>query len=198
MKFFILILFFSLTANLKAEKDHHHHSEKSRPEGKKHAHEAGENGTGEHGAEEDHEKDLEENQGHEDRAHGEEHGEEEEFSSSVGPGNAVTAAEPKNGFQMSDEALKTLEIKTQPIPANDAFPKEAIVSFKDEAGVYRLRDGWFKLIEGETQPLGNRIRFTPHKKKDLRPGDQIVVQGVPLLRVTELDAFSSGEAGHGH
>lgn len=124
--------------------------------------------------------------------------EEEEVSSSVGPGNAVTAANPETGFQLSEEALKTLGIKTKTIPTNSTFPKQAIVTFKDETGVYRLRDGWYKLIEGEIEPQGNGIRFTPNKRQDLRVGDHIVVEGVPLLRVTELDAFSGGEAGHGH
>ncbi|MBL0250256.1 MAG: hypothetical protein IPQ26_06350 [Elusimicrobia bacterium] len=79
------------------------------------------------------------------------------------------------------------------------LPKSAIATFKkDETGVYRLQDGYYKLIEGEARPRGLLVRFIPHRKKDLRPNDQIVVEGVPLLRVAELDAFSTGEAGHGH
>ena len=178
-----------------------HISEKKK---KKHPHEAAKHGDEKHGEEKEHEGHEEGEE--EEHAEGEEHGEEgheegeeeEEFSSSVGPGNAVTAASPETGLQLSDEALKTLGVKTQPLPANNVFPKQAIVMFKNETGVYRLRDGWYKLIEGETEPQGNRVRFTPHKRQDLRPGDQIVVEGVPLLRVTELDAFSGGEAGHAH
>jgi hypothetical protein len=123
---------------------------------------------------------------------------EEEASSNVGHGNAVTAADKHVGLQLSPEALKTLGIKTQLLPAASGLPKSAIVAFKDETGVYRLREGWYKLIEGHVQPQGNRVRFTPHDNHDFRPGDHVVVEGVPLLRVTELDAFSSGDAGHAH
>lgn len=149
-----------------------------------------------HGDAEEHEN-GEEHKGEEGASH-EEGEEEEEFSSSVGPGNAVTAANPETGFQLSDEAFKTLGIKTQALPGNNTFPKQAIVYFKDETGVYRQRDGWYKLIEGKAESQGNRVRFVPHNRQDLRAGDQIVVDGVPLLRVAELDAFSSGDAGHGH
>jgi len=121
-----------------------------------------------------------------------------EASSSVGPGNAVTAADHEKGLQFSAEAVKTLGIKTQGAPEEFTLPKSAIVTFKDETGVYRQRDGWYKLIGGAARPQGLLVRFIPHRKGDLRPGDQIVVEGAPLLRVAELDAFSTGEAGHGH
>lgn len=162
---------------------------------KPHPHAEDKHSAEKHGDADEHEK-GEEHEGEEGVHH--EEGEEEESSSSVGPGNAVTAANPETGFQLSEAALKTLGIRTQALLANNTFPKQAIVYFKDETGVYRLRDGWYKLIEGDTEPQANRIRFTPHKRQDLRAGDQVVIEGVPLLRVTELDAFSSGEAGHGH
>ena len=126
------------------------------------------------------------------------HEEAEEASSNVGPGNAVTAADPERGLQLSPEALQTLKIGSVSVPANGVIPKSAIVTFKDEVGVYRLRDGWFKLVEGSAKNRNSDVVFIPHRSSDLRSGDSVVVHGAPLLRVAELDAFSTGEAGHGH
>ena len=126
------------------------------------------------------------------------HEEAEEASSNVGPGNAVTAADPERGIQLSPEALQTLKIGSVSVPANGVIPKSAIVTFKDEVGVYRLRDGWFKLVEGSAKNRNSDVVFIPHRSSDLRSGDSVVVHGAPLLRVAELDAFSTGEAGHGH
>lgn len=126
------------------------------------------------------------------------HEEAEEASSNVGPGNAVTAADPERGLQLSPEALQTLKIGSVSVPANGVIPKSAIVTFKDEVGVYRLRDCWFKLVEGSAKNRNTGVVFIPHRSSDLRSGDSVVVHGAPLLRVAELDAFSTGEAGHGH
>ena len=185
MKLFLLILCLALPLGIRAEKLSPVLQESPAEESHK-----------------DHEKDgegrHEEGEEHDDQGkEGYEEG-EEEASSGVGPGNAVTATDAEKGLQLSDEAVKTLGIKTQAVPEEFTLPKSAIVTFKDETGVYRLRDGWYKLIEGEARPQGVLVRFIPQRKKDLRPGDTIVVEGAPLLRVAELDAFSTGEAGHGH
>ncbi|MBK7546272.1 MAG: hypothetical protein IPI56_11110 [Elusimicrobia bacterium] len=185
MKLFLLILCLALPLGIRAEKLPPVLQESPAEESHK-DHENGGEGRHEEGEEHDDQR----KEGHEEG--------EEEASSGVGPGNAVTATDAEKGLQLSDEAVKTLEIKTQAAPEEFTLPKSAIVTFKDETGVYRLRDGWYKLIEGEARPQGVLVRFIPQRKKDLRPGDTIVVEGAPLLRVAELDAFSTGEAGHGH
>lgn len=185
MKLFLLILCLALPLGIRAEKLSPVLQESPAEESHK-DHENGGEGRHEEGEEHD-------DQGKEGHEEG-----EEEASSGVGPGNAVTATDAEKGLQLADEAVKTLEIKTQAAPEEFTLPKSAIVTFKDETGVYRLRDGWYKLIEGEARPQGVLVRFIPQRKKDLRPGDTIVVEGAPLLRVAELDAFSTGEAGHGH
>jgi hypothetical protein len=172
MKLFLFLLFVSLTVSLKAEEDHHEHGEESH----------------EHGVEPHHEEE------------GESHEGEEETSSSVGPGNAVTEADHETGFKLSDKALRTLALELAPIrpQASYTLPKTAIVYFKDEAGVYRLREGRFKLIEGDAEAQADKILFTPEPKDAFQRGDQIVIKGVPLLRVTELDAFGGSGEGHAH
>ncbi|MBI4396791.1 MAG: hypothetical protein HY548_06835 [Elusimicrobia bacterium] len=130
-------------------------------------------------------------------AHEDEHGEEETGVANVGPDSAVLEADPDRGFRLSEKARRTLDVEFK--PASGLLPKSSVVHFKDETGVYRVRDGWFKLIEGEAEPHGHQVRFVPEHKGDLRKSDRIAVKGVPLLRVTELDVFSAGGGDpHGH
>jgi hypothetical protein len=168
MKFLVLVLF--LTLNLRAEDTHSPHDE--------------------HGPEHAEESAHEEDEEH--------HGEEQEASSSVGPGNAVPEANSETGFKLSEKALRTLGLQLETIQPQNTYTlsRSAIVYFKDEAGVYRLRDGWFKLVQGDTEAQGSQVRFTP--KESFQNGDQIVVKGVPLLRVADLDAFGGSGEGHAH
>lgn len=174
------------------------HSDRQKKSDDEHAHSNGEKAEHE---ERDSLVKTEDSEGNEGEHHKEVHEEggsqEEEFSSSVGPGNAITAADERTGIQLSDKAQKALEIRLQPI--SESLPKHAIVTFKEETGIYRFRDGWFKLIEGKVIDAGNqRVIFRPRHPHDLKKGDQVVINGVPLLRVAELDAFAGEEAGHGH
>lgn len=119
-----------------------------------------------------------------------EHENEEEAIGGVGPNNAVTAADEHDGIKLSPKTVKLIELKTD-IYNGQAIPKSALVFYQDKIGVYRLRDGWFKLVpvifNNQSLPQSNDLRF----------GDQIVIQAIGLLRVAELDAFS-GEVGHSH
>lgn len=114
------------------------------------------------------------------------HAQEQEASSNVGPGKAVTAADPERGFKLSEAAVRRLGIKTQALRAGAmAIPQDSIVHSREETGVYRVRDGWFRLVD-------------PRKPEALQPGDEIVVVGMGLVRVAELAAFESGDGHHGH
>lgn len=106
--------------------------------------------------------------------------EEEESTGGVGPHNAVTAADAHAGITLSLAAIECIGLATA-VYDGQLIPKAALIFYQDKVGLYRLRDGWFKLVSAD----------------DLRPGDQIVVQGTGLLRVAELDAFS-GDVGHSH
>lgn len=117
---------------------------------------------------------------HDDHDEHSEHGEEEESTGGVGPGNAVTAADEHDGIKLSDKAQKAIGLKTETFISGDVM-KSALVFHQDKVSVYRFKDGWFKLIS----------------VTELKSGDQIVVSGAALLRVAELDAFST-ETGHSH
>ena len=120
------------------------------------------------------------------------------ISSDVGPERAVTAADPKRGIQLAEKAIQALQLKTRLI-SGDTFdlPREAIVASREETGVYRLRDGWFRLIHGDISGTGITVRFQPEHAADLRAGDAVVIEGAGLLRVADVAAFEGG-GGHHH
>lgn len=129
----------------------------------------------------------------------EEEGEgKEEGSASVGPGKAIPQADKKQGFQLSLSAVQTLGIKFQTIQSQGIhrLPTQALVRFQDESGVYRFKEGWFKLIE--IHPLSQSASEITVKTDEIQSGDQVVITGVPLLRVAELEAWGGSGDGHGH
>lgn len=122
--------------------------------------------------------------------------EEEAGEAKVGPGKAVVAANERDGLRLSEQALRALGLVVQEVKTRDvhAAPAESLVHFRDELGVYRLRDGWFKLLR--IKPFdrpGKEVRF---RTSELKPGDRIVVRGAAFLRAAELD-LASEEVAHG-
>lgn len=117
-------------------------------------------------------------------AHSEEEGKTKDR---VGPGKAVIAANEKEGFKLSEKAQQSLNLSFSKITSSKiSVPSDALISFQDFLAVYRLRNGWFRLIEVEPRTQGQQATFT---SKELNPGDQVVIANGGLLRVVELDIF---------
>lgn len=105
----------------------------------------------------------------------------------VGLGKAVIAATKEQGIKLSEKALKTLELGFMPLHSSQVtVPHGALVHFQDFSAIYRLRDGWFRLVEVEPVINGNHVSFS---SKEFKPGDQVVIQNGSLIRVVELDVF---------
>lgn len=109
----------------------------------------------------------------------------------VGPGMAVLAANEKDGMQFSEAAVRRLGLTFLKATAAEAqlVPLKSVVFFRDEAGVYRVRGGWFKLVEVEVvakSPREARVRTS-----EFKPGDRIVVEGAPYLRAAELEILGA-------
>lgn len=116
---------------------------------------------------------------------------EEAGGARVGPDMAVLAANEKDGMRLSEAAIRRLGLSFLSVKAAEVqtVPVKSLVFFRDEAGVYRVRGGWFKLIEVEVvakSPREVRIRASGFK-----PGDRIVVEGAPYLRAAELDIIGA-------
>ena len=102
---------------------------------------------------------------------------------------AVQETSPERGFRLSKKAVETLELKSAGITTSKTvkIPTSALVYFQDKVGVYRLRDRWYKLIPGTLSEKSQKSSI--FQSSDLTAGDQIVTEGVGLLRVADMDAF---------
>ena len=112
-------------------------------------------------------------------------------------GKAIVATSETQGFQLSKKASETLRLKTDPIEGsgNYTVPKQALVRFQNQTGIYRFRENWIKLILVQVKSETHSTYTL--QTNDIKKGDQVVTQGVPLLRVADLDAHGGVEEGHG-
>lgn len=123
---------------------------------------------------------------------------EEGGAARTGPAKAVLEATAERGMKLSDKALKRLGVQTVRLAGTGPYriSTKALVSSKEEVGVYRLRDGWYKHVDVEVS--GKERGSAVIQAKDLRPGDQVAVAGAALLRVAELDVLGGEEVDHDH
>lgn len=137
------------------------------------------------------------NREHKEEGHGD-HEEEENDSARFGPTKAITMANKKDGFKLSEKAIKMLGISYIAVNGNGTFkvPAKSVAFFQDELGVYLFKDGWHKLIEVEL--VSKNQTEIVIKTEELKTGDQIANDGVPLLRAAELEAWGGSGDGHGH
>ncbi|MCR9205751.1 MAG: hypothetical protein NXH75_14295 [Halobacteriovoraceae bacterium] len=118
-------------------------------------------------------------------------------SKAIGKGKAIEVVDEKKGFKLSKEAIKTLKLKLQNVDGDEfEISKSTLVSSKSIKGVYRFRAGFFKLLSAkilkETK-TGYKVKVA-----GVEFGDQIVINGVGLLRVTDVYSTDKSEYGHSH
>lgn len=130
--------------------------------------------------------------------HGHEEGHEEEGSESVGPDKGILAADEHEGIQLASVALKNFAIRTQTLSGSGPWPLpvSARLLSLEESNLYRLRGGWFKRVDFEL--LSSNDQKITVSSSELKEGDEIVVEGVGFLRITELTAFGGAPEGHSH
>lgn len=169
-----------------------------------HKHEKGEKQEG-HGKEgdekhDDHDHGSEEGEKHDDHDEGGGHGGHghEEGNENIGPGKGIVSASEEEGFQISPEAEKNFDVKKVQVPASAQFeiPKTAIVTAGTEVNLYRYRDSHYKRVDFIFVSKSDKKAVI--KSKDLKAGDQIVVEGTGLLRIAEIAAFGGAPEGHSH
>jgi len=143
-------------------------------------------GSEEHSDHEDHEE-----EGHDDHGHG--HG----GGKAIGVGKAIIEVDETKGFKLSHEAFKTLKIKLKSAKGSTfKISKSTLVTSKNLKGIYRLRAGFFKLLPVSiTKEVKGGYMV---KVSGIKTGDQIVVQGVGLLRVADVYSTDKSEYGHAH
>lgn len=107
-----------------------------------------------------------------------------ENGKAIGKNKAVMDVDEDKGFKLSREAIRTLGIKTETLRGN-VLPKSAYVVEEDRTGFYILRAGYFKYLD-------------INQLKNLKPDDQVAIEGVGILKITEVYLGDDSEYGHGH
>jgi hypothetical protein len=106
---------------------------------------------------------------------------------------AVLEVHPDEGIRLSDPAKKTLGLGLMTLTSTSihTIPKSSLVYFQDKIGIYRFKNNFYKLIPVSIKSVNNQTNSAMIYSPELNPNEQIVIQGVPLLRVTEMEAFST-------
>tara|TARA_Y100000768_G_C23916613_1_gene652674 strand:- start:52 stop:819 length:768 start_codon:yes stop_codon:yes gene_type:complete len=171
-------------------KDHDHKKESHR----EHDH-------GDHN-DDDHKKESHKGHEHDEQAgHSEEgkegHEHEHGNSKSIGPGKAIEIVDETKGFVLSQEAIKTLSLKSIQVNSKSmVIPKEALVVSLNKKGIYRQRGKYYKFLDVEIRSEGQDT-YTVFSS-DINSKDLIVTEGVGLLRVADIYSTDTSEYGHSH
>jgi hypothetical protein len=103
-------------------------------------------------------------------------------------------------FQMSAKAISVLSIKAEKLTSlkkhTYEIPSGALLVYGEEKGVYKKTDNQFELIEVSVLKKSKDTYVI--KSSNLKSNDQIVINGLPLLRVTHLQASGQGGEAHAH
>ncbi len=106
-------------------------------------------------------------------------------------------------FKLSPKAIATLGLQYSPCAdlnnGNLKVPKSSLVIYGENSGLFLHDSDWFELIEVELISRNDQeynVRFKEPIKTSA--SCQVVVSGVPLLRVAQLEASGEGGEGHAH
>lgn len=155
-----------------------------------------------HGHEHKHVHDHEEREKHNEHNEHDEHGDEhdhhhDEGSKAIGAGKAISAVDPSRGFSLSPEASKAIGVRLVPVKEKEfEIPRKALVVWRSNRGVYLYREGFYKLFNAEVLkqvPEGYLV-----KVNDANLGDEVAIEGVSLLRVSDIYSTDTSEYGHSH
>lgn len=128
--------------------------------------------------EDHHEKHNEEHDEH----HGHGHGNEKS-----GKNKAITEIDEHLGLKLSPQATARLKIKTIPFSYNlSDLNKSSYVIIGKERALYRKRNGFYKLIDEHDFSTA------------FKPSDEIVIEGIELLRISDIFSTDKSEYGHAH
>lgn len=114
-------------------------------------------------------------------------------SPSVGPDKAVLEASPEKGIKLSDKAKTTLGVQTQRISKNLSVPHAALIFERNEIGIYVKHGDFYKYLEVEVKNTTSPQSTIESPK--VKEGDDVVIEGAALLRLAEINVFSSNAGG---
>lgn len=140
-----------------------------------------------------HEDHHEEHNGEHKGEHGEHHDDHDDHhghghgNERSGKDKAITEIDEHLGLKLSAQATARLKIKTVPFSGNLIGIKESsYVVIGKERALYRKRDGFYKLIDEHDFSTA------------FKPSDEIVIEGIELLRISDIFSTDKSEYGHAH
>ena len=203
MNYLLAIAFVAMSSVSLAE-DGHDHSGASESE-KSHAghdHKATES----HDEHEGHDHDSEpKHEDHGDHSDHDDHGDDDDHSGheghggskAIGKNKAIVEVDEAKGFKLSPEAIQSLKLQLSPVNGSKfEIKKSTLVSSKSVKGIYRFRGGFFKLVP--VKIISEKNGRYSIEAADITFGDQIVVNGLGLLRVADVYSTDKSEYGHSH
>lgn len=147
----------------------------------------------------DHEEDGKDD--HDDHDDHDEHGDHDDHDEgggkAIGEGKAIISNDEKLGIKLAADSLKTLGVRSRPIGAKELMiPRSALIQIKGESFVYRLRSDFFKLLKvNVTKTQNDQLSVS---LAEFQSGDQVVVNGADLIRISDVYANDSAHYGHSH
>ncbi|SMF39716.1 hypothetical protein [Pseudobacteriovorax antillogorgiicola] len=216
MKYLFLVLLLSFEPAFGGDDDHNHdqadrgnkhshddhqstddHDHDHKNESDKHKHK-----DGKHSDEHDHKlEDVKHSDDHGHGDHGHKDDEHDHHGSSFGQGKAIEDVDDEGRkFKLSSQAIARLGIQ-EAAPKKVSkqqfeIPVAALLHSKEDYGVFLRSETWFTLISVELiKTSGGTVLI---KASNITPQDRVVVAGVPLLRVAQLEAMGKGGQGHVH
>lgn len=195
IKFIFITLF--LLSNISFAEDGHDHTSHPGQDHSKQKEKHDDHEGHDHSKENKKHDDLDDHEGHDHSKKDDHKGHDHGSSKAIGKGKAIEIVDEKKGFKLSKEAIKTLKLKIQNVDGDEfRIQKSTLVTSKNIKGVYRFRAGFFKLMNAkilkETKD-GYKVKVI-----GVDFGDQIVINGVGLLRVTDVYSTDKSEYGHSH
>jgi hypothetical protein len=142
----------------------------------------------------DHHRENEKN--NKDKSH-DEHGEHSEENPQVGKDKGILEASENEGIKLSPEAEENFQISR--IKITDKLiklPMRAVVTTLSERNIFRYRSGFYKRID--FVEISRNFEDVTIRSDDLKPGDELVTQGLGFLRTAEIAAFGGAPEGHSH
>lgn len=129
--------------------------------------------------------------------HEEEGHDDHESSKAIGLGKAIEEVSEAQGFRLSKDSLKVLDIGLMDVSGNRLkIKRDVLVVTRKDKGIYRFRDGFFKfLIASNIVSDGQDVSITVD---DIKVGDQIATSKLDLIKVCDIYSTDSAEYGHSH
>ncbi len=152
-----------------------------------------------HDKHDDHDKhEGHDHEGHDNHdEHGDHKGHDHGAQKAIGKNKAITEVDEEKGFKLSREAIKSLSLKLKTVDSSTfEIEKSTLVSTKSIKGIYRFRAGYFKFLKAKIVKESKNGYIVSVLGVDF--GDQIVTNGLGLLRVSDVYSTDKSEYGHSH